>query len=387
MTPINNRDQATYGTTTPQGYNLTNGDPVGGSGGYDGNGIRLGNAGGIFIERAYIEWNKFEKIGVRVGKFFTPLGLWNQDHGSPILTSIRLPFTVTNPLSLAASPPLWNTGGQIFGKFFLGDDVAFDYIAFVGNGQCNDCDRVDDDRNKAFGGFGNFKINNVFKSADLDIGGSGYNGDRTIVDYYPYRRVNAPIDLQAVAVSREQQIAAAIQNSSLQTTNNSNAFYYDRTQTSYFRKQNDVFGAGHVKLSVRDLPLDGTFVLQAEGWRQFTVNYPHKWDTGRTATNSTPNVENLKLIKPENYTVNCYYVQFEYRFFGKYSPYFRYDDLSNNMVTVNSGKFFIAETFGFNWKIDPKVVFKAETSLIRGATPAGIGGAIRLFAISLSVAF
>ncbi|MCB1155993.1 MAG: hypothetical protein H7A25_12885 [Leptospiraceae bacterium] len=387
MTPINNRDQVNYGTVTPQGYNLTNGEPISGSGGYDGNGIRLGTQGGIFIERAYLEWNKYEALGLRIGKFFTPMGLWNQDHGAPILTSIRLPLTVTNPLSLAASPPLWNTGGEVFGKFFLGDEVVFDYIAFVGNGQCNDCDRVDDDRNKAFGAFGNFKISNILEDTDLDIGGSGYNGDRTIVDYYPYRNLRPAVDFNTVAATLEQQIAAAQQNSIIINTPTSGSFFYDRDKTSYFRKQNDVYGAGHIKLSMRNLPYEGIFVLQAEGWRQFTVNYPHYYDAGRTYSSPDPNVKNLRLIKPENYTVNTYYVQMEYQFFGKYTPYTRYDSLTDNMRTVNSGKYFEAETFGFNWKIDPKLVMKIETSLLKGRAVSGVGGAARLHAISLSAAF
>lgn len=383
----NRRRELGYTTAQNSGSMYVQSGYNGSGNAYDGNGVFVGSGGGVLIERAYIEWSKYEWLGFRAGKFFTPLGLWNQDHGAPILTSIRLPLTVTNPLTFAAAPPLWNTGGQVFGKFFIGDDASFNYIAFVGNGQCNDCDRVDEDRNKAFGGFGNFTFFNLIPKSDLDIGGSGYNGDRTVVDYYYYRQARVPYTYQTVAITLEQNIASAMQNSVPQSVPYSTASTYDPMFNSYTRKQNDVYGAGHIKLTTRDLPFDGTFVLQVEGWRQFTVQYPHTWDAGRTYASNIPNSANLKLIKPENYTVNTYYIQAEYRFYGKYTPYIRYDNLTNNMLTINSGREFVNETFGFNYKPHPQVVFKIETTLVKAASVTKVNTGERLYGVSLSIAF
>jgi len=46
----------------------------------------------LILERAWVEWNEHQALKVRVGNFFTPFGIWNEDHGTPTLISLALPL-------------------------------------------------------------------------------------------------------------------------------------------------------------------------------------------------------------------------------------------------------------------------------------------------------
>jgi hypothetical protein len=105
-------------TTTP--------DPGNGQG-YDN--VRWG---AIVLERAYIQWQRSAKLGLRVGQFLTPYGIWNVDHGTPTLISLYRPFFQANEMF-----PEHQLGVQAFGRF---DDLPLDhwqldYHAYVSNGR------------------------------------------------------------------------------------------------------------------------------------------------------------------------------------------------------------------------------------------------------------
>lgn len=97
------------------------------------------------IERAWIEWKRFQQMRVRVGNFFTPFGIWNVDHGSPTLISIAMPQMVQQKFF-----PLRQTGLQLLGSTFQGDwELA--YRAWLTNGRTEQ-NPLDFSDNKAFGG-------------------------------------------------------------------------------------------------------------------------------------------------------------------------------------------------------------------------------------------
>lgn len=97
------------------------------------------------IERAWIEWKRFQQMRVRVGNFFTPFGIWNVDHGSPTLISIAMPQMVQQKFF-----PLRQTGLQFLGSTFKGDwELA--YRAWLTNGRTEQ-NPLDFSDSKAFGG-------------------------------------------------------------------------------------------------------------------------------------------------------------------------------------------------------------------------------------------
>jgi len=67
--------------------------------------------GGIVVERAFLEWMYNDYLNVRAGRFFTPWGIWNVDHGTPTLIALMMPsFLVQEAI------PQRQTGVQLFGR-------------------------------------------------------------------------------------------------------------------------------------------------------------------------------------------------------------------------------------------------------------------------------
>jgi len=67
------------------------------------------------IERLYIDHLYKEKLNIRVGKFLTPIGSWNELHADP------LTWTVSRPLVTYAAFPEFITGIQLFGDLTRGE--------------------------------------------------------------------------------------------------------------------------------------------------------------------------------------------------------------------------------------------------------------------------
>jgi hypothetical protein len=77
--------------------------------------------GSVVIERAWIEWNQHQSLKLRVGNWFTPFGIWNEDHGTPTLISMGLPQFLVQ-----AWMPIRQTGIMAYGSTFASDwEVAY----------------------------------------------------------------------------------------------------------------------------------------------------------------------------------------------------------------------------------------------------------------------
>jgi hypothetical protein len=123
---------ATLGPCKPQstfGYETSS--PVGWSP------IRWGS---IILERAYLQWRYADLLEVRVGRFLTPFGIWNIDHGSPTLISLMLPNFEVNEMI-----PIQLTGLEVLGATAIGDWTA-GYHAHVSNGRTSGQQDFTDDK-------------------------------------------------------------------------------------------------------------------------------------------------------------------------------------------------------------------------------------------------
>jgi hypothetical protein len=120
---------------------------------------------GIILERSYIQWTPRDELGVSVGYFLSPYGIWNVDHGTPTLISLILPAFQTNE-----AMPTHQTGVQIFGTFALppGD---LGYTVYLSNGRTPGLMDTTDD--KALGGRLTLRRLQPFA---LQLGLSGYYG-------------------------------------------------------------------------------------------------------------------------------------------------------------------------------------------------------------------
>jgi hypothetical protein len=128
--------------------------------------------GGVAIERAHLTWAPFDWLGVSAGRFLTPYGIWNIDHGSPVITTIRLPYML-----LQEFVPRAQTGVQVFGRWFATDRFVLDYALTVSNGRGPIESVMDLDENKGLGA----RLRFSWDLGDVHIafGGHGYYGRYT----------------------------------------------------------------------------------------------------------------------------------------------------------------------------------------------------------------
>ncbi|WP_437288971.1 hypothetical protein [Sorangium sp. So ce406] len=116
---------------------------------YDSTAIALGSpltyGGLVSIERAHIDWTRFNLFKVRVGQFFTPIGIYNVDHGSPVLITAAIPYFITSRLF-----PTRQTGVMLYGSTFTGP-WELGYNAYVSNGRNENAPFAFDDT-RGFGG-------------------------------------------------------------------------------------------------------------------------------------------------------------------------------------------------------------------------------------------
>jgi hypothetical protein len=85
--------------------------------------------GTMVIERAWLEYNRFQALKLRAGNYFTPFGIWNEDHGSPTLISLAWPQFMTQRWM-----PLRQTGVMAYGNAFAGS-WELGYAATLSNGR------------------------------------------------------------------------------------------------------------------------------------------------------------------------------------------------------------------------------------------------------------
>jgi hypothetical protein len=147
------------------------------------------NWGGISIERAWTEWAPRDAFNVRIGKFFTPFGIWNVDHSVTVLLTPRVPY-------LLNYIPRTQVGIQLHGTAYL-PVVDLKYSLYVANGPSVASAIKDNMNDKCFGG--RFKLN--FQSRffnEFSIGGSGYFGQQ--IQKLEYLKVNYTISNDGYSV-------------------------------------------------------------------------------------------------------------------------------------------------------------------------------------------
>ena len=75
-----------------------------------------------------MEWKPADWFAVRAGRFLTPFGIWNEDHGSPVLIGLDFPQFMNFNLV-----PLQQLGLEAFGSAGLADDLRLEYALTFAN--------------------------------------------------------------------------------------------------------------------------------------------------------------------------------------------------------------------------------------------------------------
>lgn len=71
----------------------------------------------VALERIYGEYNYDDRLNARLGKFLTPVGIWNTVPAEPFT------WTATNPVFLETALSEHTTGAALFGSFYPGENT------------------------------------------------------------------------------------------------------------------------------------------------------------------------------------------------------------------------------------------------------------------------
>ncbi len=128
--------------------------------------------GGVHIERVHLTWRPSDYFGVIAGRFLTPYGIWNIEHGSPVLIPIRPPFMLTSQFIPSAQ-----TGFVVLGDFHPKPGHKIHYAITLSNGRGPMDEVYDLDSNTAAGLRLRYTFDNP--NARFSLGGYGYTGEYT----------------------------------------------------------------------------------------------------------------------------------------------------------------------------------------------------------------
>jgi hypothetical protein len=96
--------------------------------------------GSIIIERAWIQWQRYPQLNVRVGQWLTPFGIWNVDHGTPVLITLLQP-----DFQISQQFPSRQTGLLFEGAVPI-DAWTLRYDAYISNGRTKSLFDYTDDK-------------------------------------------------------------------------------------------------------------------------------------------------------------------------------------------------------------------------------------------------
>lgn len=162
--------------------------------------------GGLSIERAWIEVMFNQHFNLCIGKYITPVGIWNVDHGSPVITSVQPPYM----FSFLPLFPASQLGFMVRGIAFLGD-IDLDYAVTMSTGRAS----INTSSEHPLSDVGIDELSEVAVGGNvgatlpvwdgIEIGMSGYTGK--LVDQTAWTKVEFVVDWASRDPSAAEQFS------------------------------------------------------------------------------------------------------------------------------------------------------------------------------------
>ena len=275
--------------------------------------VRLGS---IAIERVHLTWKPLDALGVIAGRFLTPYGIWNVDHGSPVRLSVLPPYYMVRELIPSAQ-----TGVQFFGRVFPFTSTYLDYAVNLSNNRGPAGPVYDMEDNKALG----LRLKGTFEETDFTVALGSYLYYGTVRDVI--KRISSYLPVFRIEIDETEKYTELVGSLDFLLK-----VYDARLQVEYIQGAIE-----YSKRPLRVLPVieQSTPLMQYqpdyEEWALFAlVGYEFYFDTGATEMVLTP------------------YAAYEYFVIDDTFP-----DLTEYMIR-----------FGLNYRPSPFVVVKVEANKV-----------------------
>lgn len=149
--------------------------------------------GKIYLAKSFLEYKHSDAFRVRIGKFLTPFGIYNERHdATPTMLFTNLPRALYGEFYHSAERPFakFSTGLHLLGTSFI-DDWEARYNLYVSNGRGPNPSEKDNNANKAVGG----RLVITPPSGTLHAGLSYYRDKNGM--FYDSRQSSLGFDLEA----------------------------------------------------------------------------------------------------------------------------------------------------------------------------------------------
>jgi hypothetical protein len=161
---------------------------------------RQKKVGGVIIERVWLEYSAHQLLTIRAGQFLTPYGIWNVDHGSPVVINVVRPHIIGNELF-----PAHQTGFELYGSYGI-NATQLGYHVTLSNGRGPVDSYQDLDSNKAVGWRAWVKHDSSLGT--MTLGTSGYRGRYTDSSSV-YGLVNGGLNISYPIQTRYDELSLA----------------------------------------------------------------------------------------------------------------------------------------------------------------------------------